>query len=786
MNRSTAKIRLSSGVANWPIFNKLLLAIVSIVVLALGVTTLINAIANQSRLREQVGHDFVTLSNSQLNHIADLLAGQIDIIQNLTTNDLVQRETASANDRYTGDQTAIMSELIEQNLAWMIAEDNSDLVQSIINPNRNNLTSLLLEYQAGYPDHVGIYITDRYGGLVAGTVRAWEYMLANEVWWVQAYNEGSGTTYIGQPKYDGATGMEVISIAVPIFDKYSAELLGIAYSTYRADVVYNILKRVPLEETQRLILINSIGRVIAASSVEDIATVMSPDWYASEVVGQSSTWRELKDENQTTVLTGFAHTANIQLGTSPANEEALRSLDWTLYLVQPTKYSYAPAHQNTRISIISAVFFAILSIGLTAFIARQIVSPIQELVNVTERMVEGDLEAKATIYGEDEIGQLARSFNRMTDGMNEWIAALEQRVTERTRDMQTAAEISQTTTALLDQEELIGKVVELVRDSFNLYYVGLFLLDETRKSAILEFGSGEAGRVMKEARHSLTVGGESMIGQCIARAEPRIAQQAGEEALRYVNPLLPDTRAELALPMRSRGRVIGAMTVQSTQPDTFSELNISTLQTMVDQVGVSIDNARLFQETQAALNRAEAVHRQYIQQSWAEYNRTRGQYQRLSTPEEDDEFLVRKLHAIKEPGVTTLRVTNGDGDDKLEGPLALVAPVTIGDEIIGALGVLDETSDREWTEEEIALVETITDRLGITAENLRLLDETQRRAAREQLIAEISGRIRETLDIEIVLRTVARELRQALNLAEVEIQMGTETLQGNEAEILDE
>ncbi|HNB54274.1 MAG TPA: GAF domain-containing protein, partial [Anaerolineales bacterium] len=170
---------------------------------------------------------------------------------------------------------------------------------------------------------------------------------------------------------------------------------------------------------------------------------------------------------------------------------------------------------------------------------------------------------------------------------------------QRAAELQTAAEVSRAASSILDLDELLAQSVEVIRERFGLYYVGIFLVDATGDWAVLRAGTGEAGHIQIERNHKLRVGGESMIGQCISVAVPRVSQDVGDEALRFKNPVLPETRSEMALPLMSRGQTIGAMTIQSTRPTAFSQENITTLQTMADQLANAILNAQLFSQAQA-------------------------------------------------------------------------------------------------------------------------------------------------------------------------------------------
>jgi PAS domain S-box-containing protein len=183
----------------------------------------------------------------------------------------------------------------------------------------------------------------------------------------------------------------------------------------------------------------------------------------------------------------------------------------------------------------------------------------------------------------------------------------EETLERRAMQLQTAAEVSRAASSISDPDELLSQVVGLIRDRFNLYYAGLFLVDETGQRAVLRAGTGEAGQKMLEAHHQLEIGGSSMIAWCIANRQARIALDVGQEAVRFANSLLPKTRSEMALPLISRDIVIGAMTIQSDQPAAFAQEDISVLQSMADQTANAIENARLFEESRRRAAREQML-----------------------------------------------------------------------------------------------------------------------------------------------------------------------------------
>jgi PAS domain S-box-containing protein len=202
--------------------------------------------------------------------------------------------------------------------------------------------------------------------------------------------------------------------------------------------------------------------------------------------------------------------------------------------------------------------------------------------------------------------------------------------------LQTAAEVSRAISSVLDPDKLMQQVVDLVGERFNFYYVGLFIPGEEDKFAVLRAGTGEAGARMLETGYKLEIDGPSLISRCIARGEAVLTSDVGEEAARPDNPLLPETSSELALPLISRGRVIGAMNIHSTQETAFGQEDIAVLQIMADQLSNALENAWLFEnmeqmaeertrELRESLDERERLQQEVI-------NAQRRALQELSTP----------------------------------------------------------------------------------------------------------------------------------------------------------
>jgi GAF domain-containing protein len=325
-------------------------------------------------------------------------------------------------------------------------------------------------------------------------------------------------------------------------------------------------------------------------------------------------------------------------------------------------------------------------------------------------------------------------------------ATLEERVESRTQDVErrslqlrTAAEISRSISTLLDPQEVIQTVADLVRDRFNLYYAGVFLLDESGEYAVLRAGTGEAGEKMIERGHRLAVGGSSMIGWATATRQSRIALDVGLEATRFNNPLLPFTRSELAIPIISRDAVLGALSIQSTQSEAFDNDDIVVMQSVADSLAVALQNARLYQETQQTLQEIQSLNRAYIQEAWTE---ARSQHARLAYTYED-----QTAPAV---GLRTVEI-----------------PLLLRDQPLGTISL--ELASPEFTEEEQAFLDSVATQTAQALENARLLEETQRRAVQERKLNELSALFTQALSIDEILRTAVVELGKLPSVAEVAI-----------------
>jgi GAF domain-containing protein len=295
----------------------------------------------------------------------------------------------------------------------------------------------------------------------------------------------------------------------------------------------------------------------------------------------------------------------------------------------------------------------------------------------------------------------------------------------------------------------------------------MFLVDEAREWALLRAGTGKAGQAMLARGHRIKVG-EGMIGWSVAHAEARVATEAGEDTIRLATAELPETRSEAAIPLRSRGHVLGALTVQDTHPGAFDKDIITVLQMMADQVAVTLDNARLYAESQESLEAERRAYGELSREAWTELLRSHSGLGFLSN-RQGVSPLGDQRRLEMETTMRTGQMASGEN-----GASRLVIPVKVRGQVVAAVGGRKPQDAGEWTAEEIALVEAVTEQLSLAIESARLYQDTQLRAERERVTGQLTARIRESLDVEMVLKTAVREIGEALGLAALDVRMGTE------------
>jgi len=387
------------------------------------------------------------------------------------------------------------------------------------------------------------------------------------------------------------------------------------------------------------------------------------------------------------------------------------------------------------------------------------------------------------------------------------------RVLNESRQMalqfETAAEIARDISSSLDLDELLQKAVNLIRSRFNFYHANIFLKDPAGEYVVIRESTGEAGAQLKRSGYKLGIGSKSIVGFVAGNGEQLIVNDTTRDATYLPNPLLPDTRAEAAIPLNVGDRIVGVLDVQSTKPYAFSDDNLRTLQILADQLGIAVVNSELFAETQEHLAQHRLLHHitttaasgttldEALQSAVNGLQVTLGG-DRVSIMLADREKKILEVKAavgyaleiydLKIPvgnGITgwaakhkrTIRTGNVKEDTRyIEGSIntrsELAIPMIYRSELLGVLNVESEQFNA-YTESDEELLGTLGGSLAAIIANARLLEQIRAQAERERILFEITDKIRRTTDLQTILVTTVSELTKATGATKSHIQVGT-------------
>lgn len=392
-----------------------------------------------------------------------------------------------------------------------------------------------------------------------------------------------GQSVVTGPVIEG--GIVKLAIWVPVFDGES--FLAMMGGDVYLDTLNAILEdRSGASQTQQTYIVDEQGNILMPQT------------------GASVTLSRVPASGEQVALDNFE-----SVGGNAAIASANRSLPFDAVIIteQAQAEVFGPAYTAVVISIsLTAVAVIIVLLGGFYVIDRRIVRPVKNLSGTAVQISSGDLRQRVKINTPDEFGVLARSFNTMTDQLQESIENLEARVGLRTRDLQLAADVSKQVTTVLDLDTLLPQLVEQVRSTFNYYHVSVFVYDPDRDLIQLRAASGEAGKRMLAEGRSFTLDRTTgVVALAAGRRKYHLVNDVSEAKTHIYNPHLPDTNAELALPMLVGDVLIGVLDLQAKEAFRFHDEDIALMTTLAEQIAIAVRNAQLFEQVQSALDKAE-------------------------------------------------------------------------------------------------------------------------------------------------------------------------------------
>jgi len=752
----------------------------------------------EENIRDRVEENLASTSSEQaalLNSFFTTLSGDTAVIGS-TVEDILNKRTSLDSGMYWDANTSLLR---LENGSW---DNDNNEASSIFIPADVPLTDTLVRklnslkhtelmipsFLKDNPDIVAIY----FGGILKETVYYPNIDLANivppdfdvtgRVWYVDANPQNNPERKVvwSTPYQDAALNGLVITTSVPVYNSQN-RFQGVAAMDVQLNQITNMVGNIRVGETGYAFLVDADNRLMALPSQGYIDFGITDATQNFGRVMDTSTLPDAPVElfeilNQ--VSAGERGVFNIALN---GNErfvafQQVPEVNYKLVIVVPsnemlteTAIVNSQIQQETRNTIaisllLIAGIFVLASITSLA-IGNRLTTPLQSLTRVANEIIAGNFDAKAEVETKDEIGTLSTTLNTMTTTIKDMVQSLEQRVHERTAELQESleknerrskqyeaiAKVSQAINATQNLQELLPQISQVISQQFGFYHVGIFLNDAGNQYAVLGAANSEGGKRMLKRGHQLRIGEQGIVGYVTGTGRPRIALDVGSDAIYFNNPNLPETRSEMALPLTIAGQIIGALDVQSTDSNAFTEEDVDVLSTLAEQVSLAIQNARLYEQTQKSLSEAEAVSRQYFTETW----KSLSQESRIA----GYRYTPAGTAPISEENLPEIANTDRR---------SITVPITIRGQTVGELAVLVPKQEHIKADQ-MDLIHAVADRVGIFAENARLFDETSRRAEREHLVSDITAKIRSTNDPREMLETAIKELREALNVSRIEI-----------------
>jgi GAF domain-containing protein/HAMP domain-containing protein len=695
----------------------------------------------------------VVAALATLFHDQQNMLRQLNTISNLKQSQIQATLTSLDNDT----KIALEDPVIIQRMRFLMRGTNDSLLdkfnQSLV---RISFADLLKKNQK-YDE---VLLLDVNGNVIISTVPENEKHNFSQISFFKQALEGR--KYYIEKSFPRSRGTALLVLR-PIISDSDGTILGILVARTQLEIINKLMTKTGTEKTLETYVVGQDARPITSTN--------SP----TNIVQTVATARSLKGTHEIDE-TGAGIYPNY------AKITVLGFYTWIpeLQVALITEIERAEVIQGILAILLTNVVVGLFTISMafaTVFLAaRSISKPIVNFAGKATALAGGELSTRIIVDRQDEIGTLASSFNTMAGEFQNLVRTLEQKVEDRTQDLQkqanrmrVAAEVARDATTARDMTELLNRSAQLVLDRFNFYHTGIFLIDSEREYVVLRASTTEAGRQLLANEYRQKIGQEGIVSHVAATGQPRIALNTDQDTTFLNNPLLPNTHSEMALPLKVENRVIGVLDVQSDEHEAFTQDDIAVLQIMADQLALAIERAQLVQELEESVKEVEATSQQFTVSSW----RNLSQGKEFKPGYKYDGIKILALETFPPESQEVFRrgrsvlSTSANSSETKNAQLAV--PLKLRDQIIGILDV--RFNSPTVGADTISLIEESASRLAVSLENARLYTETQNLAQRERMVSEITDRIATSTNIESILRTTVQELGNMLPDAEVTVQI---------------
>jgi len=513
-------------------------------------------------------------------------------------------------------------------------------------------------------------------------------------------------------------------------------------------------------EGRRFLLVNSRNQILADSNSIDrnylIGYAVNDSTAANHDPADNALFGLLANNfaQLDTVSQGnnILSTRSVSLGESP-------DMPWRVVIVDNALILYRNSNIAAGLVLGISLLIGVSVVVAGSFFIRRRLRAVDVTSSVIENLDGGQLSA-----AEQMPAALDTSRNDLQDiqmlnrarGLAKQLQGLNQRIDDQaqeyTRNLRIAARISRETATLEDIDELVNRAINLIANSFRLYHAQVFLVDDAKINAQLVYSRGDAGRQMLARKHRLPIGGDSIIGRVTATGRPVIVNDTGNigagEAHRF-NPILPDTRSEMALPLQIGDDIIGALDLQSAEANRFSERDIETFQLLADQLAIAMYKTRLLRQSDARVRQIEMLNRQLTQTAWEE--------------------LEREVGLERAYRYNLMDVEAGDLDASITETRRMISvPIAIRGEVIGTINAAPPENG-EFTKGDFSVLNSVAQRVALAVENARLFQETQTTLIETETLYQTSRYLNEAETMEGIIEAIILSALPGANAGQVAV-----------------
>ncbi|MBN1311230.1 MAG: GAF domain-containing protein [Anaerolineae bacterium] len=511
--------------------------------------------------------------------------------------------------------------------------------------------------------------------------------------WLQAALQNPDTVVSAGPLADPyEKEIESLYFAVTVQPEGATSPTGVLCGRITLADLLVVLLDLPRTETSYYYLVQE-GRRYVLPPPQATTTLATEDIVSTALLGEdgSGEWTNYRDQRVYGVYRWIA------------------PLQMSLIVSQNTNAVLGEIRAIQRSQLLIGLGTALITVLLAIFFARRITIPIKRLYETAMRAAEGDLEIQAPQTDSLEFSQLTDALNRIVDHTRSELEKQQKIITQRNRQLEITSQISRVLSTETDLDHLLNLTINTIRDRLDYYHVQIFMTDDLHQYAVLRASTGAAGRELLAREHRLQVGSQSVIGQATEQGEPVLVLDTEDSPIHRRNDLLPETRAELAVPLRVGEQVIGALDIQSIHPESFDDETVVAFRTIADQLASAFRNVQLFQEKEGLLAASLQLTQALTRETWDSYITRRKQ-----SPDmvgfKYDLSSVRPLSPIEDED-------GGDGQ-------RVNLPIALRGEVIGELATQLQPG-RVLSDDDKQLVGQVLERVALAIENARLFEQTQ-------------------------------------------------------------